>query len=199
MRFLFVLFFLIQSTFSYSQCNFEPANCLGKTRENIFVNHKSYLSESYVLTKREQNLDVYKMNGNKFDIVCFYNEYDICRLVVSINMNQFKNDMLGILIYNGWKKLYSNQFTCGNYQIVVHDNYPEVGYYSQGVTDIRYPYEEPVITTSQVYVCGGEYSDKFHFYDNCRGLNNCQSDIYYYDTQNDAINHGYEYCLICWE
>jgi hypothetical protein len=51
---------------------------------------------------------------------------------------------------------------------------------------------------SRVYVCGGEYSVRFHSHPNCRGLNNCQSEVYYEDSEQDAVNNGYSYCNICW-
>ncbi len=54
-------------------------------------------------------------------------------------------------------------------------------------------------TESKVYICGGKYAKKFHSRDNCRGLNNCKSAIYSYNSQQTAINNGYEYCLICWK
>ena len=51
---------------------------------------------------------------------------------------------------------------------------------------------------SRVYVCGGQYSTKLHSYTSCRGLNNCKGGIFYYDSQQEAINAGYSYCSICW-
>ena len=54
------------------------------------------------------------------------------------------------------------------------------------------------VTQSRVYICGGPYATKFHSRNNCRGLNNCRSDIYYYNSQQEALDNGYKYCLICW-
>lgn len=51
----------------------------------------------------------------------------------------------------------------------------------------------------KVYVCGGTYTEKFYSYPRCRGLNNCQGGIYYYDSLQEAINNGFDYCSICWE
>ncbi|PLX08132.1 MAG: hypothetical protein C0596_07480 [Marinilabiliales bacterium] len=51
----------------------------------------------------------------------------------------------------------------------------------------------------KVYVCGGKYSKKFHSTSKCKGLNNCKSKIYYYDSQSAALKAGYEYCKICWK
>lgn len=51
---------------------------------------------------------------------------------------------------------------------------------------------------SKVYICGGQYAEKFHSYSSCRGLNNCKGGIYYINSQQEAINKGYEYCSICW-
>ena len=55
------------------------------------------------------------------------------------------------------------------------------------------------LTSNRVYICGGNYAKKFHSRNNCRGLNNCRSKIYYYDSQQEAIDNGYKYCLICWK
>ena len=55
------------------------------------------------------------------------------------------------------------------------------------------------VIDSKVYVCGGQYSTKFHSQNNCRGLNNCKGGIYSYGSQSSAIEAGYKYCLICWE
>ena len=54
-------------------------------------------------------------------------------------------------------------------------------------------------TQSRVYICGGKYAKKFHSRNNCRGLNNCRSEVYYYNSQQEAIDNGYKYCLICWK
>ena len=51
---------------------------------------------------------------------------------------------------------------------------------------------------SRVYICGGKYATKFHSYSRCRGLNNCRGGIYYYESEKDAKNAGYDYCNICW-
>jgi hypothetical protein len=56
-----------------------------------------------------------------------------------------------------------------------------------------------IVKEGRVYVCGGKYATKFHSSTKCRGLNNCKSDIYYYDSQKDALDAGYKHCLICWK
>ena len=63
-------------------------------------------------------------------------------------------------------------------------------------TSIAYHVKTP--NESVVYVCGGQYAEKFHSISNCRGLNNCKGGIYYINSQQEAINQGYEYCSICW-
>lgn len=60
--------------------------------------------------------------------------------------------------------------------------------------------KKEITTQSQrVYICGGKYATKFHSRDNCRGLNNCKSDIYYFDSAKEAQDNGYDYCSICWK
>lgn len=54
-------------------------------------------------------------------------------------------------------------------------------------------------TDTKVYVCGGKYAEKFHSYSTCRGLNNCKGGIYSYDSQQAALNAGFQYCQICWK
>ena len=34
------------------------------------------------------------------------------------------------------------------------------------------------INYSDVYICKGKYSKKYHYKENCRGLSNCSTDIY---------------------
>ena len=58
--------------------------------------------------------------------------------------------------------------------------------------------EDVTPISARVYVCGGPYSKKFHSISNCRGLNNCSTEIYYYASQREALNNGYDYCKICW-
>jgi len=53
-------------------------------------------------------------------------------------------------------------------------------------------------SSNKVYICGGKYATKYHSHSSCRGLNNCKAEIYYYESQQEAINNGYSYCLICW-
>ena len=49
-----------------------------------------------------------------------------------------------------------------------------------------------------VYICGGKYAYAYHSYQNCKGLNNCQSKVYY-TSENDAINqYGRVPCCLCW-
>ena len=53
-------------------------------------------------------------------------------------------------------------------------------------------------TYQTVYICGGKYAYAYHSYQNCKGLNNCQSKVYY-TSENDAINqYGREPCCLCW-
>jgi hypothetical protein len=33
-------------------------------------------------------------------------------------------------------------------------------------------------TLSDVYICKGKYSKRYHYIKNCRGLSNCSTDIY---------------------
>ena len=44
----------------------------------------------------------------------------------------------------------------------------------------------------QYYICGGQYATKHHRNSSCRGLNNCQSDIY-----ESSSNDGKDACSIC--
>lgn len=48
---------------------------------------------------------------------------------------------------------------------------------------------------SQVFVCGGEYSKKYHADPNCRGLNNCRSGVYEMD-EDEAVEIGRTPCQI---
>lgn len=59
--------------------------------------------------------------------------------------------------------------------------------------------KELISIESGVYVCGGKYAKKFHSRSNCRGLNNCKSKIYHYESQQAALNSGFDYCKICWK
>lgn len=52
---------------------------------------------------------------------------------------------------------------------------------------------------SRVYICGGKYAKKFHSKSSCRGLSNCRSEVYYYDSEQEAKENGYNYCKICWK
>jgi len=59
-------------------------------------------------------------------------------------------------------------------------------------------YNSSYALTDKVYMCGGAFATKFHSRTNCRGLNNCRSDIYYYNSQNEAKENEYDYCSLCW-
>ena len=48
-----------------------------------------------------------------------------------------------------------------------------------------------------VYLCGGEYSKKYHNTSNCRGLNNCKGGVYR-TSMNDAKQRGRTACKICY-
>ena len=50
-------------------------------------------------------------------------------------------------------------------------------------------------TNAQVFICGGEYSERYHASPDCRGLNNCRSEIYEID-EYEAINIGRTPCQI---
>ena len=39
------------------------------------------------------------------------------------------------------------------------------------------PVQENINQTTTVYLCYGEYSTKYHFKKDCRGLSNCSTDI----------------------
>lgn len=46
---------------------------------------------------------------------------------------------------------------------------------------------------SEVYICTGKYSKKYHYVSDCRGLSNCKSSIKEVDI-NDAKNYGRTLC-----
>ena len=50
-------------------------------------------------------------------------------------------------------------------------------------------------TNAQVFICGGEYSERYHASSDCRGLNNCRGEIYEID-EYEAINIGRTPCQI---
>jgi hypothetical protein len=54
------------------------------------------------------------------------------------------------------------------------------------------------LMSERVFICGGDYGYKFHSYNSCPGLNNCQGGITWYNTQRDAYNQGFRFCDICW-
>lgn len=39
-------------------------------------------------------------------------------------------------------------------------------------------YGSDTLTATDVYICKGESSKKYHFKNNCRGLSNCSTNIY---------------------
>ncbi|RMA66558.1 hypothetical protein BXY75_0985 [Ulvibacter antarcticus] len=49
------------------------------------------------------------------------------------------------------------------------------------------------ISVSDVYICKGNYSKKYHYAKNCRGLSNCSTDIYAV-TLSDAKQIGRTLC-----
>lgn len=48
-------------------------------------------------------------------------------------------------------------------------------------------------SVSDVYICKGKYSKKYHYDKNCRGLSNCKADIILVDLQ-DAKKIGRDLC-----
>lgn len=53
------------------------------------------------------------------------------------------------------------------------------------------------VTDSQVYVCLGKYAKVYHVNSECRGLNNCKSDISVTSQSYASIQMGRRACCIC--
>jgi hypothetical protein len=49
-----------------------------------------------------------------------------------------------------------------------------------------------------VYICTGKYSTKYHRYDSCRGLNNCQSTIKSVTIETAKGTYKRVACRVCW-
>ena len=73
--------------------------------------------------------------------------------------------------------------------------------FSVGAHSSQVGYESCVVekVVTEVYVCKGPYSKKFHSSSSCRGLSNCSTDIGKYSSQQAAKDAGYDYCKICWK
>jgi hypothetical protein len=50
-----------------------------------------------------------------------------------------------------------------------------------------------------VYLCQGDYSNKFHSSSNCTGLNNCKTNLLRVSVSQAQYTYRREYCCVCWD